>query len=158
VIPVARKLWQEISWGSPAAWQRRFTMAPTSCRRIGRSGAHWVTIGAVAVAFALSVVVYLDVLNGNRFNGDQQTFPKLLQQAGYQTAVVGKWHLGTHQAPQGYDYSEVLIGQGPYYNPPMIRNGERVRHTGYTTHVITDLALAALDPRMRKSVLSGATA
>jgi arylsulfatase A-like enzyme len=77
--------------------------------------------------------------NGNRFNGDQQTFPKLLQKAGYQTAIVGKWHLATE--PQGYDYSEILIGQGPYYNPPMIRNGERVSHEGYTTNIITDLAL-----------------
>ena len=79
--------------------------------------------------------------NGNKFDGTQQTFPKLLQKAGYQTAVVGKWHLGTHMAPQGYDYSEVLIGQGPYYNPPMLRNGERMQHTGYTTEIITDLAL-----------------
>ncbi|NQT36620.1 MAG: sulfatase [Planctomycetes bacterium] len=77
--------------------------------------------------------------NGNRFNGDQQTFPKLLQKAGYQTAIVGKWHLATE--PQGYDYSEVLIGQGPYYNPPMIKNGQRASHTGYTTNIITDLAL-----------------
>jgi arylsulfatase A-like enzyme len=77
--------------------------------------------------------------NGNRFNGDQQTFPKLLQRAGYQTAIVGKWHLATD--PQGYDYSEILIGQGPYYNPPMIKNGQRVSHTGYTTTIITDLAL-----------------
>lgn len=87
------------------------------------------------------------LVNGNRFDGDQQTFPKLLRQAGYQTAVIGKWHLGTHMAPQGYDYSEVLLGQGPYYNPPMLRdeNGdgqrERVNHTGYTTDIITDLAL-----------------
>ncbi len=79
--------------------------------------------------------------NGNRFDGTQQTFPKLLQKAGYQTAVIGKWHLGEHMPPQGYDYSEVLIGQGPYYNPPMLRNGERAKHTGYTTTVITDLAL-----------------
>jgi arylsulfatase A-like enzyme len=79
--------------------------------------------------------------NGNKFDGTQQTFPKLLQKAGYQTAVVGKWHLGTHMAPQGYDYSEVLIGQGPYYNPPMLRNGEKMQHTGYTTEIITDLAL-----------------
>ena len=43
--------------------------------------------------------------NGNKFDATQQTFPKLLQSAGYQTAVVGKWHLGTHMAPQGYDYS-----------------------------------------------------
>ena len=79
--------------------------------------------------------------NGDRFDGSQQTFPKLLQKAGYQTAVVGKWHLGT--APEGYDYSEVLKGQGPYYNPPMLVNGnpKPVKHTGYTTDIITDLAL-----------------
>ncbi len=79
------------------------------------------------------------LMNGNRFDGSQQTFPKLLRKAGYQTAVVGKWHL--ESAPQGYDYSEILVGQGPYYNPPMIRNGERMKHTGYTTEIITDLAL-----------------
>ena len=81
------------------------------------------------------------VRNGNRFDGSQQTFPKLLQKAGYQTAIVGKWHLAT--APQGFDYSEVLKGQGPYYNPPMLLNGDPkpVRHVGYTTDVITDLAL-----------------
>ncbi len=77
--------------------------------------------------------------NGDRFNNQQQTFPKLLQKAGYQTAVVGKWHLAS--APTGYDYSDVLIGQGPYYNPPMIRNGTTIKHTGYTTDLITDFAL-----------------
>jgi len=43
------------------------------------------------------------LVNGNKFDGTQQTFPKLLQKAGYTTAVVGKWHLGTHMAPQGHD-------------------------------------------------------
>ncbi len=82
--------------------------------------------------------------NGNTFNGDQQTFPKLLQKIGYQTAVIGKWHLKT--APQGFDYSEVLVGQGPYYNPPMLKNGnkKRIKHTGYTTDIITDLAMTWL--------------
>ena len=42
------------------------------------------------------------IRNGNKFNGDQQTFPKSLQKAGYQTAVIGKWHLAT--TPQGFDY------------------------------------------------------
>lgn len=82
--------------------------------------------------------------NGNRFDGSQQTFPKLLQKVGYQTAIVGKWHLAS--APQGFDYSEVLRGQGPYYNPPMLLNGnpKPVQHTGYTTDIITDLALSWL--------------
>ncbi len=88
--------------------------------------------------------------NGNRFDGSQQTFPKLLQKVGYQTAVVGKWHLAT--APQGYDYSEVLKGQGPYYNPPMLLNGnpKPVQHTGYTTDIITDLALNWLKQKRDK--------
>ncbi|MBT7922909.1 MAG: sulfatase-like hydrolase/transferase, partial [Opitutae bacterium] len=88
------------------------------------------------------------LVNGNKFDGTQQTFPKLLRKAGYTTAVVGKWHLGTHMSPQGYDYSEVLIGQGPYYNPPMRldadgdgKHDEVIKHVGYTTDIITDLAL-----------------
>jgi arylsulfatase A-like enzyme len=79
------------------------------------------------------------IRNGNTFNGDQQTFPKLLQKAGYQTAVVGKWHLKS--LPQGYDYFEVLKGQGPYYNPPMVTVEGTVKHTGYTTDIISDLTL-----------------
>jgi arylsulfatase A-like enzyme len=87
------------------------------------------------------------IRNGNRFDSSQQTFPKLLQASGYQTAVIGKWHLAT--TPQGYDYYDVLKGQGPYYNPPMITAGEdgqpvTRQHTGYTTDIITDKALAWL--------------
>ena len=87
------------------------------------------------------------LMNGNKFDGHQQTFPKLLKKAGYETAVIGKWHLGEHMPPQGYSYSEVLVGQGPYYNPPMLRdvngdgNQKRIKYTGYTTDIITDLAL-----------------
>jgi arylsulfatase A-like enzyme len=90
------------------------------------------------------------LVNGNAFDGHQQTFPKLLQKVGYETAVIGKWHLGKHMPPQGYDYSEVLIGQGPYYNPPMRKNGKFVKHTGYTTDIITDLALDWLKDRDEK--------
>ncbi len=81
--------------------------------------------------------------NGIQFNWDQPTFPAMLQKAGYQTAIVGKYHLGHKQAPRGFDHYEILIGQGPYYNPPMLRKGHegRVKHTGYTTDIITDLAL-----------------
>lgn len=83
--------------------------------------------------------------NGDVFDGSQQTMAKLLQGAGYQTAVVGKWHL--ESAPTGFDYHHILIGQGPYYNPPMIENGKRVRHTGYTTDIITDITLDYLKNR-----------
>ena len=77
--------------------------------------------------------------NGNTFDGGQQTFPKLLQKTGYQTAIIGKWHLRTR--PTGFNYYEILRGQGPYYNPSMIKNGKAVKHVGYTTDIITDLAL-----------------
>ncbi|MBT5705390.1 MAG: sulfatase, partial [Verrucomicrobia bacterium] len=77
--------------------------------------------------------------NRARFDGSQETFPKLLRGAGYQTAMIGKWHLKSD--PTGFDYWDILIGQGPYYNPPMIKNGERVSREGYTTEILTDLAL-----------------
>ena len=80
--------------------------------------------------------------NGKTFNGKQQTVAKLLQAAGYQTAVVGKWHLKSE--PTGFDYWHVLIGQGPYYNPSMRTPEGVVKHTGYTTDIITDQALEYL--------------
>ena len=58
----------------------------------------------------------------SRFDGCQTTFPKLLQSAGYQTAMFGKWHLVSD--PTGFDYWHILPGQGVYYNPPMIHNGQ----------------------------------
>jgi arylsulfatase A-like enzyme len=82
---------------------------------------------------------------GNRFDGSQPTFPQLLKTAGYQTAIVGKWHLVSD--PTGFDYWHILPGQGVYYNPPMIRNGQPVKHEGYVTDIITDLSLDWLEQR-----------
>ncbi|MFR8223385.1 MAG: sulfatase-like hydrolase/transferase [Alistipes shahii] len=48
--------------------------------------------------------------NSRTFDGDQQTFPKLLHDAGYQTAMIGKWHLNSD--PQGFDFWSILVGQG----------------------------------------------
>jgi arylsulfatase A-like enzyme len=83
--------------------------------------------------------------NGNTFDGSQQTVAKLLQQAGYRTAVIGKWHLESD--PTGFNHWHILPGQGIYYNPPMIRNGERVQHEGYTTDLITDFSIKWLKGR-----------
>src|SRR5438477_8371670 len=81
----------------------------------------------------------------SRFDGSQTTFPKLLQKAGYQTAVVGKWHLVSE--PTGFDYWHILPGQGVYYNPPMNSSNGPAKHTGYVTEIITDLTLDWLKKR-----------
>lgn len=84
--------------------------------------------------------------NGNEvFDGSQKTFPKLLQKAGYQTAMIGKWHLVSY--PTGFDYWNILRGQGDYYNPDFIRNGDTVRVNGYVTDLIADDAINWLDKR-----------
>jgi arylsulfatase A-like enzyme len=85
--------------------------------------------------------------NNSRFDGSQPTFPKMLRASGYQTAMIGKWHLVTE--PTGFDEWHILPGQGAYYNPPMIHNGKRVQHQGYATDLITDFGLEWLKGRDR---------
>ena len=77
--------------------------------------------------------------NSDVFDGSQVTFPKLLRKSGYETALIGKWHLKSD--PTGFDRYEVLYGQGSYYNPRMKKDGKAVKHVGYTTDIITDLSL-----------------
>lgn len=79
------------------------------------------------------------------FDGSQQTLPKLLGAGGYQTAMIGKWHLVSE--PTGFDYWDILTGQGDYYNPVFIRNGERLVRRGYSTDITTDVAFEWLDGR-----------
>ena len=83
--------------------------------------------------------------NRSVFDGSQQTMPKLLRAAGYQAALIGKWHLISD--PTGFDYWDILPGQGIYYNPPMIQMGKRIKREGYVTDIITDLTLDWLKKR-----------
>ena len=116
--------------------------------RIAREGMRFdqcfCTNGICAPSRAVILTGKHSHLNGvldNRmvFDGDQPTFPKLLQQAGYQTAMIGKWHLKSD--PTGFDYWNVLPGQGHYYNPDLIEMGVKTRHSGYVTDIITDIAI-----------------
>lgn len=76
---------------------------------------------------------------GKDFDGSQQTFPKLLQSAGYETALFGKWHLGSE--PTGFDFWKILPGQGNYYNPDFRTPNGNEQIQGYVTDVVTDLTL-----------------
>lgn len=82
------------------------------------------------------------------FDGSQLTFPKLLQQAGYETAMVGKWHLKS--TPTGFDHFKILRGQGEYYNPFFISDGDTTQIEGYVTDITTDLAIKWLKERSRE--------
>ncbi|MBK9568466.1 MAG: sulfatase [Chitinophagaceae bacterium] len=86
--------------------------------------------------------------NRTRFDSSKITMPKLLQQSGYQTAIVGKWHLQSY--PTGFDYWKILPGQGLYFEPRMISmTGDTSTFHGYATDVITDEAIRWLDNRDR---------
>jgi arylsulfatase A-like enzyme/lysophospholipase L1-like esterase len=91
---------------------------------------------------------YMDNTYG-RFDGAQQTFPKLLQKAGYETALIGKWHLISN--PIGFDHWEILPGQGSYVNPDFIQmDGTKKNFEGYVTDIVTDKALDWLKNRKDK--------
>ncbi len=77
--------------------------------------------------------------NRSTFDGSQQTFPKLLQQAGYETAIIGKWHLVSD--PTGFDYWRILPGQGQYHDPVFLEMGTRAKCPGYVTDLIADFSL-----------------
>ncbi|WP_291855324.1 sulfatase [Marinilabilia sp.] len=86
--------------------------------------------------------------NGVTFDGTKPTFPKMLQGAGYETAMIGKWHLSGE--PTGFDYWNILDDQGSYYNPDFIKMGDTTRVTGYATDLITEYSINWLERRADK--------
>lgn len=83
--------------------------------------------------------------NQDTFDTYQTTFISKLQEAGYETILVGKWHL--KEKPVGFDHWEVLMGQGEYYNPLFRRAADTIQRMGYSTDVITDTAIEYLEKR-----------
>ncbi len=76
----------------------------------------------------------------SRFDGEQQTYPKLLQASGYQTAMIGKWHL--HTTPTGFDHWTVVPDQGDYYNPEFYTSHrDTIVVDGYLTDIVTDMTI-----------------
>ena len=86
---------------------------------------------------------FKDNSGGAQIDTSLLTFPKVLQKLGYQTAMIGKWHLGS--TPKGFDYYDILPGQGSYYNPAFINDSGQYNMSGYTTEIITEKTLQWLE-------------
>ncbi|MEM7374348.1 MAG: sulfatase/phosphatase domain-containing protein [Bacteroidota bacterium] len=141
------------SYQTMSLYDDRFIQTP-NLDRIGREGVvfrnSFVSNSICAPSRAVMLTGKHSHLNGQinnfvRFDSSQLSFPKLLQQTGYETAIVGKWHLKSE--PTGFDHWEVLIGQGNYYNSDFIENGTKKPSEGYVTDVITDKGIQWLEQR-----------
>lgn len=83
--------------------------------------------------------------DNTKFNGNQPTVANILQSNGYETAIIGKWHLNTR--PVGFDYYKILNDQGEYNNPDFISKDTVEQVMGYVTDIITDMTKEWLDHR-----------
>jgi arylsulfatase A-like enzyme len=126
--------------------------------RIARDGVRFdrcfCTNGICAPSRAVILTGKYSHLNGVKdnvdvFDGGQVTFPKLLQAAGYETAMLGKWHLKSD--PTGFDVWRILPDQGDYYNPDFLEMGRRTRRPGYVTDILTDMAADFLESRREEA-------
>jgi N-acetylglucosamine-6-sulfatase len=95
-----------------------------------------------------------DNLARNEQSHKLETFPKLLNAQGYETAFIGKWHMGNDDSPRpGFDQWVALKGQGEAINPGLNINGERQVVEGYVTDILTDYSLRFIRKQREKPFL-----
>jgi arylsulfatase A-like enzyme len=88
----------------------------------------------------------------DRLSAQLRTFPRALQASGYQTAHVGKWHMGDSGAPRpGYDYWLSFAGQGKITDPELNEDGRTQKVSGYVTDILTERAVHFLTRRRDRS-------
>jgi arylsulfatase A-like enzyme len=131
-----------------SAYDKRLTQTP-NIDRIASEGMLFsnacVTNSICAPSRAVILTGKHSHLNGKidnyfPFDTTNITFPQILQQNGYQTAMFGKLHFGNN--PKGFDEFKILPDQGDYYNPDFITKKEgKKKFTGYVTDLITDITL-----------------
>lgn len=88
---------------------------------------------------------------GDNFDSRQPTIQRILRENGYQTALIGKWHLGHggHHDPADFDHWNIFPGQGDYHDPVMIEMGEEKTISGYATDIVTDMSIDWMKNRDR---------
>ncbi len=124
--------------------------------RIGREGVHFanafVTTSLCSPSRACFMTGQYAHRHGIRNNStklplDTVTFATLLQRAGYDTAQIGKWHMGSMVERPGYSHSVTFLGQGAYNDPLLLLNGKEQKVRGYVTDLLTDYAVEWLSQK-----------
>lgn len=137
------------AYQATSAYGNKLVQTP-NIDRIAREGAllrnNFVTNSICGPSRATLLTGKYSHINGFKSNErkfdftNQQVFPQLLQQNGYQTAWIGKMHLG-NLPYSGFNYFNILPGQGEYYNPDFINNNnDTIRYNGYVTDIITQFS------------------
>lgn len=96
----------------------------------------------------------IDNVDRSKLSHELMTFPRMLHDAGYESAYVGKWHMGVDDSPRpGFDYWYSLQGQGFYFDPDVNENGKRYKAKGYITDLFTEQSVRFLKKKRDKPFL-----